>query len=87
MINRRLTELNPEVLITLPSILKKLVKEVEKGNVEIHPKMIKVSAEPLNKQLKEDVKRLFNDPIINNYFAGSKDFRHSHAKRITKECT
>ena len=45
MINRRLTELNPEVLITLPSILNKLVKEVEKVNVD-SPKMIKVSAEP-----------------------------------------
>lgn len=74
MINKRLTELNPEVLITLPSILKKLVKEVEKGNVEIHPKFIQVSAEPLSKQLKENVKRLFDDPIINNYFAGSEGF-------------
>ena len=74
MINKRLTELNPEVLITLPSILNRLVKEVEKGNVEIYPKFIQVSAEPLNKQLKEDVKRLFDDPIINNYFAGSEGF-------------
>ena len=56
------------------SILKKLVKEVEKGNVEIYPKFIQVSAEPLNKQLKEEVKRLFDNPIINNYFAGSEGF-------------
>ena len=74
VINKRLTELNPEVLITLPSILKRLVKEKEKGNVEIHPKFVQVSAEPLNKQLKEDVKRVFDDPVIINYFAGSEGF-------------
>ncbi|MCB4398421.1 hypothetical protein [Synechococcus sp. MU1625] len=73
-INQRLTELNPEVLITLPSILERLIKEKEQGNLDINPSFIKVSAEPLNKHLKENTIRIFDNPVINNYFAGSEGF-------------
>ncbi len=73
-INQRLTELNPEVLITLPSILERLIKEKEQGNLDINPSFIKVSAEPLHKQLKESAIRVFGNPVINNYFAGSEGF-------------
>ena len=34
---QKIDGIKSEILITLPSILNRLVKEVEKGNVEIYP--------------------------------------------------
>ena len=73
-INERLTALNPDIIITLPSILRKLIREKELGNVDINPIYINTSAEPLTRDLKEKAVKVFDNPMITNIYAGSEGF-------------
>ena len=72
--NLILNQMMPDLVMTLPSILKKLCFEKESGRLLIEPKTIRVSAEPLNTSLRSRCEKIFPDSTVENTYAGSEGF-------------
>lgn len=69
-----LNHMLPDVLVTLPSILQKLCHLKENGDLKISPKIINVSAEPLNSGLRQRVECAFKQCKLVNIYGGSEGF-------------
>ncbi len=72
--NLILNQMMPDLVMTLPSILKKLCIEKESGRLLIEPKTLRVSAEPLNTSLRSRCEKIFPYSTVENTYAGSEGF-------------
>ena len=70
----KLNQMQPSVLITLPSILQKLCCLKESSELRINPKIIKVSAEPLTPGLRQRAMSIFSQSKLYNIYGGSEGF-------------
>lgn len=69
---KKLNQIQPNILQGIPSTIHKLCLEAEKGNLNIHPEIISVGAEPLYQPTREFIKKMWPAANLFNSFGSSE---------------
>jgi phenylacetate-CoA ligase len=63
----RLNDYQPEMIVTYPSFVRRLVEEQEAGRLQIHPRSIVTTAEALSADVRAMVAETWKAPVVDSY--------------------